>query len=314
MLALSHTVSAEQGSSFVERVVSWLPFAWFRKFFWRWHGHWNREKAQTAIEEAYDNVPAALYKKMLDDPWMQYTSAMYSKADTDLESAQVRKMERLLELSGLNSKEPATILDIGCGWGGLLHYATLTRKQWTGVGITNSKKMFEATNNRAVELKLPFGAKLCDFRDIEIGKQVDAVFAVEMIEAIGLELYGDFARVVKSVLKPKGRAVLQVINSTLPVVPRERRPHESYVLTYIFPGSQIPRNADVIEAMTNAGMRLVEEHSFGLDYARTLFEWRKRVKNEENGRLRRRFEYYLAWCEAGFTRGFLSVTQLVFEK
>lgn len=304
------------GSTIFCKIKKFLPFEWFRLLFFRWKKPHDFEQAKEAVKQAYDDVDSVLYDKMLDTKFMQYTSGIYNNENISLEEAQMKKMEILLEKADLNDK--SKILDIGCGWGGLLHYATSTRKNLKGIGITNSEMMYKKTLDRSEKTSLPFTAKKCDFRNIDplIGK-FDAIFSIEMIEAIGVDLYNHFAKVCYDFCLPDGKVVLQVINTITPVT-KERKPHESFVLTYIFPGCQIPSVKQITEAMELYFDTISIEH-FGEDYAKTLQEWRKRlISNRKEllhieNRIIRGFEYYLAWCEAGFNLGLLNVSQLVFS-
>ena len=307
----------DSGSTIFCKLKKFLPFEWFRLLFFRWKKTHDFNQAKEAVKQAYDDVDSELYNEMLDEKFMQYTSGVYETDETTLEEAQIRKMELLLEKADLPDTK-TRILDIGCGWGGLLHYGTSTRKNMEGVGITNSSMMHRETLERASLTNLPFTAERCDFRNINplLGK-FNAIFSVEMIEAIGVNLYNDFARICHEFCLSNGKVVLQVINTTTPVT-KERKPHDSFVLTHIFPGCQIPSVEQITESM-NIYFDTVSVEHFGKDYAKTLLDWRKRlIENRKKithveERIIRGFEYYLSWCEAGFNLGMLNVSQLSFS-
>ena len=304
----------EKGDTLACKIKKYLPFEWFRRYNFKWGNTHNIESAEQIIKEAYDDVDPILYDVMLDKTYKQYTSAIYETDDSTLDEAQKLKLETLMTKSNLKSNN--RILDIGCGWGGLLEYATSSRENVEGIGITNSDKMYQGTLNRANTTKLPFSALKCDFRDIpsDIG-QFDAILNVEMLEAIGVDLFDDFAKVCYKFCKQDGKVVIQVINVSHDV-PDEKQVHDCFTLTYIFPGSQCPH----INQLTRVLERYFEIESIesiGNSYVKTLRDWRINLMNGKDKlshidpSIIRGFEYYLSWCEAGFDIGILDVSQLI---
>ncbi|WP_350333607.1 cyclopropane-fatty-acyl-phospholipid synthase family protein [Coralliovum pocilloporae] len=242
------------------------------------------------------------YKAWLDAS-MTYSSAYQTRAEEPLEEAQARKYERVLDLAGC--KEGHSVLEIGCGWGGLAEHAA--RRGARTHGVTLSREQLAYARARSVEHGFADKAKfeLCDYRDTS--GQVDNIISIEMIEAVGHENWNRYFSVIRDRLKPGGSAVIQAI-----VIADDR--YEDYkngvdfIQRYIFPGGMLPSPSALRNTIEEAGLSLVEEEYFGEDYAHTLAVWNKDFQKAwpsiaplgYDERFRRMWEYYLTYCEAGF--------------
>jgi cyclopropane-fatty-acyl-phospholipid synthase len=161
--------------------------------------------------------------------------------------------------------------------------------------------------------------KLLDFAD-ERG-EYDAVVSIEMIESIDQDRWPALFAAIAANLRPGGRAGLQaiVIDEGIWKTYRNRN---DFIREYIFPGGRVPPPALIRELSTGVGLRTVEVVDFGPSYARTLSLWLERFdaawpRIAELGfddRFRRMWRYYLAYCEAGFNTGRISVQQWAFER
>jgi cyclopropane-fatty-acyl-phospholipid synthase len=157
---------------------------------------------------------------------------------------------------------------------------------------------------------------LQDYRDA-VG-QYDAVVSVEMIEAVGADYWPTYFTVLDALVKPGGRIALQSITMANDRMQISRRTY-SWINKYIFPGGLIP-SIEAIESTIaeHTSLRISGRRDFGPDYALTLQCWRRRfLANwhtvEADGfddTFKRTWEYYLAYCEAGFRAGYIGVTQL----
>ncbi|GMI01328.1 hypothetical protein TrVE_jg13023 [Triparma verrucosa] len=313
---LKELARSGNNESWFDSVKHLWPGEWFRK--WRMtYTQLDTEVAKQLIEVAYD-VSDDLFRAMLD-PSMTYTCARWGTGAKNLEEAQRIKRQMLIDKAAL-PEEGARVLDIGCGWGGLVnHVSSASPSAADVVGISNSPGMValakqhnkDASNVRIVET---------DYRKTALTKgSLDAIFSVEMLEAIGVDQFPQFAEVCAELLKPGGRAVIQVITAPAwsnPVARSKVKRNETFVTTYIFPGSQIPHLEHLLEAMAPF-FDCTHTESFGHDYARTLRNWRENVtsrKPDVPETLQRCYEYYLAWCEAGFATELLNVHQVVFVR
>jgi cyclopropane-fatty-acyl-phospholipid synthase len=233
-----------------------------------------------------------LFESMLGDR-LVYSCAYWAGAD-DLDSAQLAKLDlvcRKLELApGMR------VLDIGCGWGEALRYAT---QQYgvSGVGVTVSRQ--QADTARRLCAGLPIEIRLADYRTLD--ERFDRVFSIGMFEHVGPRNHATFFDVVARCLDGDGLALLHTIGTQT-----GRRTPDPWIERHIFPNSAIPRLDDVVIAL---GRRFAVEdlHNFGLDYVRTLEAWRERfdaawprLEPRYGPRFRRVWHYYLAASIASF--------------
>jgi len=155
--------------------------------------------------------------------------------------------------------------------------------------------------------------RLQDYRDVE--GQFDRIVSIEMLEAVGERYWPVYFDKLRASLKPGGTCVLQVIT-----IDESRfadyRAYPDFIQAYIFPGGMLPTKRHVREAAKAAGLAVTAEEAFGLSYARTLADWRERflAKTDDiaalglDAKFRRMWEYYLAYCEAGFLCGSVDVS------
>ncbi len=243
------------------------------------------------------------------DPTMTYSAALFGSAEEPLEQAQLRKYRRVLQL--LDPQPGQRVLEIGCGWGGFGEVLLKgTDCHWRGV--TLSAEQLAWTRARLS----PFGGRarssLTDYRDLN--QTVDQIVSIEMLEAVGEENWPTYFSLIKRLLKPGGRAVIQVITIDDQRFDSYRR-NTDFIQRYIFPGGMLPCPRVMREQIANAGLELMQEEGFGADYARTLAHWRTAFQDawpqiEAQGfdrRFYRMWSYYLAYCESGFRAGSIDV-------
>ncbi|GAB2582212.1 class I SAM-dependent methyltransferase [Kribbella endophytica] len=270
----------------------------------------DRTGARSNIARHYD-LSNDLFATFLD-PTMSYSSALFDGTD-DLEQAQVRKIDHVLDLAGV--RDGSKVLEIGTGWGQLAIRAA--GRGATVTSITLSTEQRDLARKRIAEAGVDATVELCDYRDVD--GRYDAVVSVEMIEAVGERYWPTYFETVDRVLVPGGRFGLQAI--TMPDDRlRATRHAQGWIHKYIFPGGLIPS----LEAIDRAagGLTVVDQHRFGADYARTLRLWRDRFTEQAvevdalgfDETFRRMWEFYLAYSEAGFRSGYLDVVQLALTR
>lgn len=282
----------------------------------RWMRRNTKSGARRNIEAHYD-LGNAFYELWLD-PSMTYSSALYDGEALDLKAAQRRKYETLARAIGLSEGE--SVLEIGCGWGGFAEFAAGTvGARVTGLTISPAqlafarKRLFEAGLADRVTLKLQ------DYRD-ERGV-FDRIASIEMFEAVGEKWWPSYFGQLRDRLKPGGTAGLQVITIQDRFFDAYRR-ETDFIQRYVFPGGMLPSPRALRGAAEHVGLSVAGERIFGLDYARTIVEWRERFRVAWpsirplgfDERFRRLWEYYLAYCEAGFRSGNIDVRQVVFAR
>ncbi len=291
-------------------IIRWLQL--LRHY---WLNRNTKAGSKRNIHAHYD-LGNHFYDKWLDRS-MTYSSALFKDGD-DLFAAQQRKYATLARDIGISADDH--VLEIGCGWGGFAEYAAKTIGcKLTGLTISQEqfdfaqKRMFEQGLNEKVILKFQ------DYRD-ETGVY-DHVASIEMFEAVGEEFWPVYFRKVSDCLLQGGRAGLQVITIQDRFFETYRKEMD-FIRRYIFPGGMLPCPRIMSDMGADNGLQQIASLEFGNDYARTLSLWRDNFRAVWpeltnmgfDERFRRMWEYYLAYCEAGFLAGNIDVRQIVYSK
>ena len=245
------------------------------------------------------------------DKGMSYSSAIALAPGETLEEAQAARQSVIIDALDLTTG--MSVLEIGCGWGGLA--AALARRGALVTGITLSREqlaygqaMLAEAGDEATSVKL----RLQDYRDID--ERFDRIVSIEMLEAVGEAYWPVYFAKLRACLKEGGRAVLQVIT-----IAEDRfdtyRHNTDFIQRHIFPGGMLPTRRHIAEQATKAGLTLTQSRQFGRGYAATLAEWRRRFHAARDPvealgfgpAFHRLWDYYLAYCEGGFRAGAIDV-------
>ena len=274
----------------------------------------TRRGSKRNISAHYD-LGNAFYSAWLDRS-MTYSSALYETGANDLEAAQKEKYRALARATDVRPGHH--VLEVGCGWGG---FAELLASEFgcrvTGLTISREQHAFATKRIADAGLSDKVEIKLADYRD-EPGVY-DRLVSVEMFEAVGERYWPAFFKMMSERLRPGGRAGVQVITIQDRMFPAYRRTPD-FIQRHVFPGGMLPPPGALADLGRRVGLPVTFERVFGLDYARTLAEWRDRFRTawpaiEPLGfdeRFRRLWEFYLHYCEAGFRSGNIDVRQIVF--
>ncbi len=288
--------------------------------------HWlnrnSRSGSKKNIHAHYD-LGNEFYRLWLD-PTMNYSSAWFEgDRARPMEDAQWAKVRRALTECGV--KPGDRVLEIGCGWGALAECAAREFGA-TVTGVTLSSEQLEWAQKRLVDAGLPGELRFQDYRDLNADNQgnsagpFDAIASIEMFEAVGREYWPSFFETLAGQLKPGGKACVQSIVIRNDLFDRYVDSTD-FIQQYIFPGGLLPSPIEFRKAAERAGLRVVNELEFGLDYAETLLRWRQRFLSQEgpvrrlgfDSRFMRIWEFYLAYCEAAFTMGNTNVMQFTLQ-
>ncbi|MGJ0121077.1 class I SAM-dependent methyltransferase [Williamsia sp. MIQD14] len=256
------------------------------------------------------------------DPTMSYSSAMFDPATDfagqDLEAAQYRKIDSILDMAHVGSG--SRVLEIGSGWGALAIRAAQRGAHVTTVTLSAEQR--ELALGRIAEAGLGdrIDIRLQDYRDVR--GEFDAIVSVEMIEAVGEEYWPTYFGALDSLLAPGGTVAIQAILMSHARMLATRHSW-GWIQKYIFPGGLIPSLQAIDDSLAeHTSLVRSDRLELGQHYAETLRRWRHRF-NETwttvshrgfDETFRRMWEYYLAYCEAGFASGYLEVSQLQFTR
>jgi cyclopropane-fatty-acyl-phospholipid synthase len=270
-----------------------------------------RSRSRRNVAHHYD-LDGRLYQLFLDAD-QQYSCAYFESERQSLDDAQLAKRRHLA--AKLRVAPGATVLDIGCGWGGLALYLAETAKARV-TGITLSKEQHARATERALERGQAQQAsfRLEDYRDV--GGRFDRIVSVGMFEHVGVGFYDTYFRKCAQLLADDGVFLLHTIGrSSSPAVTNP------WIAKYIFPGGYIPALSEVLPAIERARLVVTDVEILQLHYAETLKAWRARflAHREEAERLYderfvRMWEFYLASSEMAFRESDMVVFQIQMAK
>ncbi len=301
---------------------------WLGRFAYRIKHLLNRNtkaNSQKNIHAHYD-LGNAFYELWLDGT-MNYSSAIFETPETSMKDAQHAKVRRALRMAQV--KPGDRVLEIGCGWGALAEKAT-SEFGASVVGVTLSTEQLEWANKRMQREGVAEQAdlRLQDYRDIgkagHLSKQdapFDAICSIEMIEAVGREYWPEYFQTVARLLKPGGHACIQSIVIADELFERYISSTD-FIQQYVFPGGCLPCPKEFRAQASKAGLQVVDEFSFGQDYARTLQLWHEQFAAQKahvlqlgfDERFIRIWEFYLTYCEAAFLEASTDVVQYTLRK
>lgn len=265
----------------------------------------SKRRAWIVGKEHYD-LGNDLFSRMLDDH-MQY-SCGYWKEATTLGEAQEAKLRLICDK--LKLAPGMSLLDIGCGWGGLAEFAA-RHYGVTVHGVTISAEQQKMAQARCAGLDVTI--LLQDYRDLKM--QFDRIVSVGMFEHVGPKNYATYFDVADRNLKPDGIFLLHTIGSN-----KTDNNVDPWIDKYIFPNGCLPSVRQI--AAASEGHFVMEDwHNFGADYDRTLMAWHERflacwpeIADNYSDRFKRMFSYYLNACAGAFRARDIQLWQVVFSR
>ncbi|GAB4357328.1 MAG: cyclopropane-fatty-acyl-phospholipid synthase family protein [Immundisolibacter sp.] len=264
---------------------------------------------------AHYDLGNALFALFLDRD-LHYSSAYFDPPQADLEQAQRAKADRVCRKLGLAPGDH--LLEIGCGWGGLaLHAARHYGCRVTATTVSRQQYALAVQRVRAAGLQDRVTVLCEDYRRLR--GRYDKLAVVEVLEAVGHRRHGRFLAQCGRLLKPDGRMLLQAITID------ERRHdaaarEEDFIQRYVFPGGSLPSLARLLRLLgRHTALRVEHCEDLAPHYVLTLRHWRRRfmahaAQVQALGypfRFVRLWEFYLAYCEAGFSGRALAAPQLL---
>ena len=266
----------------------------------------NKGGAKRNIKAHYD-VGNEFYQLWLDGS-MTYSSALYAGAEISLAQAQANKYRRIL--SKIHTPN-ASILEIGCGWGGFAEEAVRAGHNITALTISQAQHDFAKARLQNTNANIV----LQDYREAQ--GEYDAIISIEMFEAVGEQYWASYFQTIKARLKADGVAVVQTITIDDALFD-DYRTRSDFIRQYTFPGGLLPSVARFTEEAKKAGLKCNEIYPFGLDYAKTLSEWLHRfdeaaeqIKNMGySEQFMRSWRFYMGMCIGAFKAGRTNVVQV----
>jgi cyclopropane-fatty-acyl-phospholipid synthase len=270
----------------------------------------SRERDARAVRHHYD-VSNDFFGLFLDES-MTYSCAVFSRGARTLEEAQREKLDLVCRKLAL--REDERLLDVGCGWGGLLLHAARSYGV-RAVGITPSPAQASFARARARECGLDerIEIRLADYRDLA-GERFDAIASIGMVEHVGSTQIDNYANRLAALLAPSGRLLNQGIARL-----RHNDPEAgAFSERYVFPDAAPLHLSRVLGAFERARFVTTHVEGFQADYAETLRHWAERLDSRRAEAERivgservRVFRLYLRAARSGFRSGFLSIYQVL---
>lgn len=271
------------------------------------------ERDRKAIHYHYD-LPPEFYALWLDRR-MVYSCAYFATPEDELDAAQERKLDYICRKLRLRPGE--SLLDIGCGWGGLVMYAA----EHFGVrahGITLSVPQAEVARRRVQESGLGDRCRIeaGDYRDLQ-GAQYDKIVSVGMVEHVGEAMLAEYFARIRDLLRPRGAFLNHGIAASAVI----RRQGASFAERYVFPDSELSPIHTMLRAAESSGFEVRDVESLREHYALTLRHWVRRLEAhaDEARRLTndptyRTWRLYMAGSAYGFRIGRFNLYQCLLVK
>ena len=283
--------------------------------FWKLFTKFSHFRNENSLSGSKKNIHAHydlgndFYKSWLDET-MTYSSGFFEGNSDNLKEAQNKKYKLILDT--LNLPKNSSILEIGCGWGGFLEYASSVGYKIKG--ITISQEQFKFASNRIKGLTNNPEIELIDYRKLK-GK-FDAVVSIEMFEAVGSKYWKTYFDVVKQLLKSNGQALIQTITMKEDFY-EGYHDWPDFIQTYIFPGGELSSDKVFKKNAANSELIASDITNFAASYAKTLEIWYKNFQKEWDAigeigfdeKFKRTWDMYLSYCRGGFLNNQLEVSQ-----
>jgi cyclopropane-fatty-acyl-phospholipid synthase len=225
----------------------------------------SRKRDSEAIHHHYD-VSNTFYEYVLG-PSMTYTCAVYPTDDATLEQAQTYKYDLIARKLGL---EPGMrLLDVGCGWGGMVRHAA-EHYGVKVVGVTLSREQATWAQETIKKMGLDHLAEVrhSDYREVrESG--FDAVSSIGLTEHIGVKNYPAYFSFLRDRLRPQGR----LLNHCITRAHNKHQETGAFIDRYVFPDGELTGSGRIITEAQNVGFEVMHEENFRVHYARTLAGW-----------------------------------------
>jgi len=278
----------------------------------------SKSRDADVIHYHYD-VSNDFYKLWLDRN-MVYSCGYFKTGAEDIDTAQEQKLDHICRKLHLQPGEK--LLDIGCGWGGLLSWAA-THYGIQGVGVTLSEQQFTYAKERMEREGLAdrVEIRLQDYRDIPERDYFDKVSSVGMFEHVGRAKLGEYFGVINRVLKEGGWVMNHGITASQQDDEDGHHSGSDFMDKYVFPDGEIPHLWRLVLEMAGQDLEVLDVENLRPHYAQTLIHWVQRLEAHKDeavamvGDKRYRiWAIYMAGCAYAFWRNWSALHQVLAVK
>lgn len=258
------------------------------------------------------------------DPLRVYSCAYYRQPTLSLAQAQEAKLDHICRKLDLQPGE--RLLDIGCGWGGLIlwaaqHYGV----QAKGITLSRNQHRYALQRIEALGLQGQVQVELCDYRQLP-DQPFDKLSSVGMFEHVGHANLLEYFQTVRKMLKPGGLALIHGITAGSTHNRQLGAGMGDFIGRYIFPGGELMHVSAVLHEAANAGLEMLDTENLRPHYARTLWDWSDGLEDQLDAarsiltaqsdaqradRVLRAYRLYLAGCAMGFEQGWMGLHQML---
>jgi cyclopropane-fatty-acyl-phospholipid synthase len=303
------------GISLAEHIGKSVPAVRLARIAALWPKFCSKRTDAANISYHYD-VGNDFYRLWLDRR-MIYSCAYFRNGDEDIDQAQQQKLDHLCRKLMLKPGE--RLLDIGCGWGGLVSWAA-EKYGVEAVGVTLSEHQYSyarealktSAPGRNVEIRLQH------YRDIDDASGFDKIVSVGMYEHVGLQNLPTYFQLVSKLLKPGGAFLNHGIVATDPEGRAQGPPGGEFIDRHVFPGGALPHLSRVLLELSRVGLEFADAEDLRPHYALTLQHWSQRLESCREQAIKvagpeifRIWRVFLAGMACAFDRRWLSVAQVL---
>jgi len=284
------------------------------------HRPFRHSRARDAAAIAYHYDVSNEFYRLWLDRLMIYSCAYFISGEEDLDTAQEQKLDHICRKLRLAPGQ--RLLDIGCGWGGLLCRAAQCYGI-EGVGITLSDQQFAYARERVAKLGLAGRVEIRrqDYRELEMAAGFDRVVSVGMYEHVGIANLPRYFATIARLLRPSGLALNHGITATRRDGQPQGPPGGEFIDEFVFPGGELPHISRVLYEIAGAGLEILDMEDLRPHYPPTLLHWVRRLDEARDAAIAaagieryRIWRIYMAGMACAFDRGWLSLCQTLAQK